>query len=787
MRLIKTFTPLVAIFIGGMAAAQPVITGFLPTRGIIGSSITINGNNFSTTPGNNIVLFGATKAAVVTATSSSLTVSVPPGATFGRITVTCNGFSTFSSDFFTVISGEVLTPASFISKTDFQTELSPSLLARGDLNDDGRPDMVVSNFGSNSISVFINSSTPGTVAFNPALNLPTGPNPETVQIVDVNSDGKMDIIVSNITNFYSIFINTSIGGILSFANRLDVAWAGINYSPRGIYGTDLDDDGKTDIVTADNNKFIDWNTNHEYGTISISRNTGFLGNISFATPIIYKAGEYPRSVFAADFDGDNKPDLGVTNHVTPSVSLFLNASVPGNINFVAQPSLAIGGRGQQLNIADMDGDGKKDILTSVLFGTGGVHIFRNTSTIGNLSFARPFNILPGGPLDIAVGDLDGDGMPDLAITNVNTGRISVYKNISTPGNLAFGPKMDYTGGAPGHNLIGIGIGDVDGDSFPDLTITNQNTNVATILRMAASIPDPPKVTLRADTSICNGDFVMLTATNTNATYRWSTGETTAQIVVKQAGRYWVEVKNAVGTASDTFELTVKPAPMVFLGNDDLLCKGESKILSALNSGSNYLWNTGATTSDITVTSGGTYSVVVNLNGCMAKDTVVISYDSIPVFSLGPDTYLCTGKQIVLFTPHTLASHIWNNGSVADSLVITSAGTYSLTLTNQCGVGNDVVHIETGDCKVYVPNAFSPNRDNLNDYFKPIVKGQTAIYRFEIYDRWGNIVFRTTDPTKGWDGKANNKSPGSSNFIWQCIYQFVDDVPRQIKGTVMLIK
>jgi gliding motility-associated-like protein len=785
----KSISFFIALFVCVVITiAQPVINGFTPATASAGATVTISGNNFNTTPNNNTVLFGAAKAIVLSASTNMLSVKVPVGATFGRITVTSNGFTAFSNTFFTVITGETLTAASFITRIDFGTGNSPSLFARGDLNDDGRPDMAVSNFFSNSISVFVNNSMPGTVSFETPIILAMGPNPEGIRIVDINSDGKQDIIVTNIANYFSVFLNTSTSSVVTLASRIDVPLPAVNVAPRGIYAADLDGDGKTDIATADNNKRIDFSNNTGYGTISISRNNGNGGTLSFAPPVEYKTGEYPRSIFAADLDGDLKPDLAVSNHVTPAISLFLNNSAPGAINFTPQTDLTIGGRGEQINVADIDGDGKKDILASVLFGGGGVHVFRNISTPGNIRFSSPINILPGGPLDIAVGDIDGDGKADVAIANVSTGKVTVYKNISTVGNISFATKMDYTGASNGESLIGVAIGDVDGDLFPDLTVTNSTANLVTVLRMAAKIPEPPTVNLGADTSICYGDSLVLIATNTNAQYRWSTGATTDRITVKQNNKYWVEVTNNGGTVTDSIQLTIKPVPVVSLGNNELLCKGSNKQLSAFTIAANYLWNTGATTPVITVNKAGTYSVTVDVEGCIAKDTVIISYDSVPVFTLGPDAFLCKGQQLVLHSPLTNLTQQWNNGSSADSLLITAAGNYSLTISNTCGALTDNIQVEEGNCNVYVPNAFTPNKNNLNEIFKPILQGQAISYRFEIFDRWGTLIFSTTDPAKGWDGKVKGAQAESNTlFVWQCWYQLTRGKPSYQKGTVLLLK
>jgi gliding motility-associated-like protein len=93
-----------------------------------------------------------------------------------------------------------------------------------------------------------------------------------------------------------------------------------------------------------------------------------------------------------------------------------------------------------------------------------------------------------------------------------------------------------------------------------------------------------------------------------------------------------------------------------------------------------------------------------------------------------------------------------------------------------------------NCKhVFFPSAFTPNQDGKNDIFKPIITGNIKHYEFFIYNRWGQVVFRTTDATKGWDGKFLGKEQNNNVFIWQCSYQFEGEAIRTQKGTVILIK
>jgi gliding motility-associated-like protein len=88
---------------------------------------------------------------------------------------------------------------------------------------------------------------------------------------------------------------------------------------------------------------------------------------------------------------------------------------------------------------------------------------------------------------------------------------------------------------------------------------------------------------------------------------------------------------------------------------------------------------------------------------------------------------------------------------------------------------------------FIPNSFTPNNDGLNDIFKPIITGELLNYDFSIYNRYGQLVFRTSDVHQGWNGIFNAQQQNSGTFTWLCHYQFKNDAERFAKGTVVLIR
>jgi gliding motility-associated-like protein len=137
-----------------------------------------------------------------------------------------------------------------------------------------------------------------------------------------------------------------------------------------------------------------------------------------------------------------------------------------------------------------------------------------------------------------------------------------------------------------------------------------------------------------------------------------------------------------------------------------------------------------------------------------------------------------------------ANYLWNNGKTTPVNLITAPGVYSVTgyFSNGCR-SLDTIRINDKLClnDIYMPSAFTPNNDGLNDIFKPVCSKTLKKFRLKIYNRWGTEIFVTTDITKGWNGYYNGSLQGDGIFIWICVYQFENEKETIRKGTVFLIK
>jgi gliding motility-associated-like protein len=215
---------------------------------------------------------------------------------------------------------------------------------------------------------------------------------------------------------------------------------------------------------------------------------------------------------------------------------------------------------------------------------------------------------------------------------------------------------------------------------------------------------------------------------------------------------------------------------------------------SLNPGifNSYLWQDQTILSTYTTDSTGSYWVTVtDNNGCTASDTMqIISMLTVPKDFLPGDTSICNYGSVLLKSTGTFKNYLWSTNSMNQNITIQNAGEYWLKVTdnNNCK-GSDTIVVSPKECLkgFFIPTAFTPNGDGKNDHLKPLLFGNVKKYHFVIYNRWGEIVFETSDLTKGWDGTVKGMKQESAVYVWLCNYQFEGEELRIQKGTVLLIQ
>ncbi|MCU0434570.1 MAG: gliding motility-associated C-terminal domain-containing protein [Bacteroidia bacterium] len=274
--------------------------------------------------------------------------------------------------------------------------------------------------------------------------------------------------------------------------------------------------------------------------------------------------------------------------------------------------------------------------------------------------------------------------------------------------------------------------------------------------------------LSGDTTICAGQTLLLDPGVNAQQFIWNTGDTTSTLPVSATGFYSVQVINAPCTLSTSMNLTVAPQPAVALGPDTTLCPGDAITLNAQNTGANYNWNTGATSQSIVVSDAGTYAVTVTAQNCAAADTVNISFTQ--NINFNETVSLCGSPGgIVLDAGNPGANYLWSTGETSQTITIQQAGTYWVSINAAPCTLSDTIEV-TGTISegtVYIPNSFTPNGNGLNDRFTGYGENFTS-FRLMIFNRWGELIFETTDPN-GWDGFYAGQQAKGDVYVYKLTY------------------
>jgi|GEM_PF-1342959 len=287
------------------------------------------------------------------------------------------------------------------------------------------------------------------------------------------------------------------------------------------------------------------------------------------------------------------------------------------------------------------------------------------------------------------------------------------------------------------------------------------------------------IDLGADIEICSGESHVFTLNiDPTATIIWEGGAQGQTFETDVEGEYWVYVQLDGCEASDTVELSLLPNPQLDLGPDQLKCGEDSIVLDAGRE--EVIWQDGSTGQFYQVTEAGTYSVTTEEGLCAADDSVVVSsLPEPPLPNLGPDLTFCrmVTANIGVNAPGDF-DYLWNTGATTPIITVNASGTYWLEVSNECGSKFDSLSITTemGDVgeDIYIlPDAFSPNGDQLNDVFRPfpLVEEVPLNFRFQIYNRWGNLLFESSDPAVGWEGFDGSSSGPVGVFLWMVDAEF----------------
>ncbi len=297
-----------------------------------------------------------------------------------------------------------------------------------------------------------------------------------------------------------------------------------------------------------------------------------------------------------------------------------------------------------------------------------------------------------------------------------------------------------------------------------------------------------------DTSICRHAKAVLTGPAGYNLYVWSNGGTSRMDTISGPGIYWsMGIGNCtIPTMIDTFYVATNKIDLSFtLGNDTSLCV--PMMLAGPNGMDSYLWQDGSTSKTDMAMIPGLYYLNVTRQSCFNSDSINVDFPDLTQNL--PDTMLCMERifmvRLIANVPPG-SSVLWSTGSTQPSILVNDPGTYWVAVTKGECVGTDTMNMNTMECScgAEFPKAFTPNGDGLNDMFHPIFDKQCVVfdYTFCIYNRWGNIVFNSHNPSEKWDGSYLGIPQDAGSFMYYLQYcTGVVQNKRTKKGDFQLIR
>lgn len=288
-----------------------------------------------------------------------------------------------------------------------------------------------------------------------------------------------------------------------------------------------------------------------------------------------------------------------------------------------------------------------------------------------------------------------------------------------------------------------------------------------------------------DTILCDDDTLKLFVDVPGSLVRWEGTVRSNKYSVTEPGIYTVKVRLAQCVHDDTISVKYHTSLVFDLGPDTVFCQKQShtlKIDAYANRG--YLWSTGQTSQEIPLDTSGTYWGIARSNYCgEMADTVTISFVDPYVPSLGLDTVLCENDSFHLIIDTEYDSIVWSEGSRSNLIFPKQNDFYSATVFREgCMYTSDTVSVTLYDCNcpVRISNMFTPNGDGYNDGFKPEHDCYLTYYHFQIFNRWGQLVFESEDPEASWQG---SESGSPSTYFYLLRYRQFDNQLRERKGTI----
>ncbi|MBX2946312.1 MAG: VCBS repeat-containing protein [Cyclobacteriaceae bacterium] len=693
-----------------------------PLRAAAGSTITITGEKFSSIPERNTVWFGGVQANVLTASKTELTVEAPLGSTYAPVGVTRDRLTSYYHQPFSATFGNGVD----FDNSHFAPPVTIALAGAdydidvGDMNNDGLPDLLVEI--TNAARIFRNTYSGGAITAD-ALTLDvsiTGSflNPK---LQDFDGNGLLDVATVN----GILRKNISTGSTIEIDANVTFGGGGSNLA-----FADFNQDGKMDMAYPSNGgaQLIVKENRTRKGPFTAGTFPSFTANINFAKP------STNGGIVTADFDRDGWPDIAVTNPTTASMSIYHNQQLPRiRTGSFTRTDIPTGTNPSRIYSGDFDNDGRQDLL--LYHGTGANNtlliLLHNQSTPGNISFNRIDLTNPSATTVAHIADVDGDGRVDILTTSETGNRFSVFKNIHTSGALSaasFAAPFNTTVTAP----RAIVTADLNVDGKPEIVIT-RNGFLAIYENLIPNVSITITTQPTSPAYACEGtnaSFITAATGTTNITYQWQkfntgtslfenltnntiySGVTTSTLSITTvsnlvAGDYRCLIRGDL--AADVFTNVAQFVVNALPTSPDVInasrCGTGSVTLNASGgTPGDYRWYTETPFALITGEVNDTYATpvltattnyFVSLADAFCESTRVLitaTISSVPaqpaitssITPVANAVTVCSSSTLTLTAPAGFATYDWSNGESTQQITVAVSGIYFVTVTNAGG-------------------------------------------------------------------------------------------------------
>jgi gliding motility-associated-like protein len=291
----------------------------------------------------------------------------------------------------------------------------------------------------------------------------------------------------------------------------------------------------------------------------------------------------------------------------------------------------------------------------------------------------------------------------------------------------------------------------------------------------------PNAALPAVVELCEGQSEVLSP-GIAENYAWSNGTEASTLLVDTPGDYSAVLSNGECAVEVSTEVVVAELPEFDFPDTFELCEDSVLVQTLPNLPYTFTLGGEELLDSVRVESAGSYLLVAldPGSGCTTSRTFQVNGLMPPRATLPESITLCEQSSIVLDPGNeaTGTLTLWNTGDETSLLTVFESGLYSVELENTCGTASAFTEVEVVacDCPVFVPNAFTPDLDDLNEVFFPVIACDVTDYRFSIFDRWGSLLFYSETPGEGWNGEGPSGTHyvQGEAYVWQL--QFRADLP-----------